>query len=321
MGNGKDVIQIRLPRNSYITSILFPFLALRQTMKFQPTICLIEQYWAEFTGLLLKTPWIPIISDVGLFQSKRMQQQHLRHFIRVKVLKKVMQKAKRIIVHWDASASDLQKHLNVPPNKICVIKVGTYLNNFSIHHKGIHILCVGKIVPFKAQHIVLQAFRDIKKKHSMSKLFLVGEIPHQNQEYYKLLLSMIETHHIKDVYFTGNVDEKELEKHYASADICVQPALDMLTGGLAVIEAFSHQKPVISAESLQRFGIVDKDRALLIQNNSAKVLAKNIELLIEKEDLRSKLAQNGYDFAKGFSWEITAEKVEKAIRNLGMETK
>jgi glycosyltransferase involved in cell wall biosynthesis len=104
----KDVIQIKLPKISLITQTLFSFLASRKINRIKPDVCLINQYWSEFSPLLIKVPWIPVIHDVGLFYSEWARLHRLKHFVRKKIVDRVTQEAKLIIVPSKLTATDLQ---------------------------------------------------------------------------------------------------------------------------------------------------------------------------------------------------------------------
>ena len=141
----EDVIQIKLPKITLATQVVFSFLASRRMNKIMPNICLVNQYWGEFSPLLLRVPWIPVIHDVGLFYSEWAREHRLKHFVRTKVLSEVTKKAKLIIVPSKLTATDLQTYLNVLPEKIKVIPEGIDLDEFKpfpIKHQGINIVCV-----------------------------------------------------------------------------------------------------------------------------------------------------------------------------------
>lgn len=315
----KDVIQIKLPKISLITQVLFSFFASRKMNKIKPDVCLINQYWAEFSPLLLKAPWIPIIHDVGLFYSRRAREHRLKHFVRTKILYKVTKKAKLMIVPSKLAATDLQTYLNVPLEKIKMIPEGidlTHFKPFSVKHQGVNVVCVGRIAPNKGQDILLRAFKLIKKKYPNSRLYLVGGVSKYQRKYYKKLEKLVKTLKKNDVVFTGYVSDEKLIEYYNLADIYVQPSIGEEGWGLTIAEAFACRKPVICADIFYRTGVADIDRTLIVKGGDPKELAKVIELLIEDEELRKKLAENGYKFAQKLSWGRMADEVLLAVNNL-----
>ena len=312
----KDVIQIKLPKITLVTQVLFSALASRRMNKIMPNVCLINQYWGEFSPLLLRVPWIPIIHDVGLFYSEWAREHRLKHFVRTKILDKVTKKAKLIIVPSKLTATDLQTYLNVPPEKIKIIPEGIDLDKFKplpIKHQGVNIVCVGRIAPNKGQDILLRAFKLIKEKHPNSKLYLVGGVSKYQKRYYKTLEKLVKTLKINDLVLTGYVSDEDLIRYYNLADVYVQPSTGEEGWGITIAEAFACKKPVVCTDIFHRTGVADVDRALIVEGGDPNKLAEAIELLIEDDELRKNLAEKGYKFAQKLSWKAMADEVLRVI--------
>ncbi len=315
----KDVIQIQLPKISLVTQALFSFLASRKMNKIKPDVCLINQYWAEFSPLLLKVPWIPIIHDVGLFYSEWAREHRLKHFVRTKILDRIAKKAKLVIVPSKLTATDLQNYLNSPSEKLKIIPEGVDLDNFRprvVKHEGINIVCVARIAPNKAQDVLLKAFKSVKERHPKVRLYLVGGVMRDQRKYYEKLERMVETLKIDDVIFTGYVSDRDLAGYYSLADIYVQPSTAEEGWGITIAEAFASKKPVVCADIFQRTGVADFDRALVVRGGDTEELKEAIELLIEDKKKRGKIAENGYDFAQKLSWRSMTNEIIQAANTL-----
>ncbi len=308
----KDVIQIKLPKFSLVTQALFSFLASRKMNKIKPDVCLINQYWAEFSPLLLKVPWIPIIHDVGLFYSEWAREHRLKHFVRTKILDRVTRKAKLVIVPSKLTADDLQNYLNAPPEKVKTIPEGVDLENFKprvVKHEGTNIVCVARIAPNKAQDVLLKAFKLVKEGHPEVKLYLVGGVLKDQRKYYEKLERIVEKLKIRDVVFTGYVSDQDLAGYYNLADIYVQPSIGEEGWGITIAEAFASKKPVICADIFCKTGVADTDRALIVRGGDTEELTKAIQLLVEDREKRRVIAENGYDFAQKLSWKKMADEI------------
>lgn len=315
----RDLMQMRLPKISLVTQTLFSFLASRKINQIKPDVCLINQYWAEFSPLLLKVPWMPIIHDVGLFYSKWARQHFLKHSVRTRILDRVTQKAKLIIVPSKLTATDLQNYLDVPAGKIKIIPEGIDLDKFSplpVKHEGINIVCVGRIAPNKGQDVLLMAFKLVKRRHPNSRLYLVGGVSKYQREYYKELRRIVESQKIDDVVFTGYVSDDDLTGYYNLADVYVQPSVGEEGWGITIVEAFACRKPVVSTPIFSRTGVVDKHRAVLVRGGDPQELAKAIEVLIMDNALRKRLADNGYRFAQKLSWKKMAHEILQVLNEL-----
>ena len=315
----EDVIQIRLPKISLVTQVLFSLLASKKMNKIKPDVCLVNQYWAEFSPLLLKVPWIPIIHDLGLFYSESAKEHRLKHFFRTRVLDRITKKAKLIIVPSKLTASDLQTYLDVPSEKVKMIPEGIDLGCFKprpTKHEGINIVCVGRIAPNKGQDILLRAFKSVKKNHPSSRLYLIGGVSKYERKYFRKLERIVETLKIDDVVFTGYVPDENLVEYYNLADIYVQPSIGEEGWGITIVEAFACRIPVICSDIFHRTGVADRNRALIVKVGDSEGLAKGIEGLIEDGGLRRKLAENGYEFVQKLSWEKMTNEVLKVVNDL-----
>ena len=272
------VLQIKLPRIPFVTQFLFSFLAARKINAIRPDICLVNQYWGEFSPLLLRIPWISIIYDVGLFTSERAKKERLKHIFRVKILRLVTRKAKTIIVPSKLTSTDLQMYLGVNRKKIRSVPIGINLEKFMkdhIPHKGVNILCVARIAPNKGLDVLLKAFKLIKRRHPNFNLYLVGGTSKAHEEYYKKLRCLVEEEKIDDVIFTGVVSEDELIKYYMLADIYVQPSIGEEGWGITVIEAFASKIPVVCTEIFKETGVADPERSLIVKPGDFKQLGSH----------------------------------------------
>ena len=315
----KDVIQIRLPKISLVTQALFSVWASIYMNKFKPDVCLVNQYWGEFSALLLKVRWVPIIHDIGLFYSKWAKKSYFKHFVRTNVLKKMAKRAELIIVPSRLTANDLQAYLKVPKEKIKIVPEGVDLNKFRpshVKHKGINLVCAGRIAPNKGHDILLLAFRAVKEKYPDSRLYLVGGVLGNQKDYYNKLKRLAKTLSLDDVVFTGYVSDEDLVRYYNLADIYAQPSVGEEGWGMSIAEAFACRKPVICSDIFYETGVADRDRALIVRVGDPEGLAEGIEALIEDGELRKKIAENGYKFAQKLSWKRMTDEILQAVKNL-----
>ena len=315
----EDVVQIKLPKIPLITQVLFSLWASTHMNKFKPDVCFVNQYWGEFSALLLKVCWIPIIHDVGLFYSKWAKRSYFKHFVRTMVLKRMAKQAELIIVPSKLTADDLRTYLKVPKERIKMVPEGVDLDKFTpspIKHEGINLVCVGRIAPNKGQDILLVAFGAVKEKYPDSRLYLVGGVLKGQRDYYNKLKRLVNTLSLDDVVFTGYISDEDLARYYNLADIYIQPSVGEEGWGMSIAEAFACRKPVICSDIFYETGVADRDRALIVKVGDSKGLAEGIEALIEDGKLRKRLAENGYKFAQNLSWKRMTDEILWAVKNL-----
>jgi glycosyltransferase involved in cell wall biosynthesis len=183
------------------------------------------------------------------------------------------------------------------------------------------LVCAGRIAPNKGQDVLLLAFKAVKEKHPDCRLYLVGGVLGGQKDYYNKLRRLAETLNLGDVVFTGYVSDEDLVRYYSLADIYVQPSVGEEGWGMGIVEAFACGKPVVCSDIFYRTGVADVDRALIVKGGDSRGLAKAIELLIEDEELRKRLAKNGYKFAQKLSWKRMADDVLQAINSLVSDKK
>lgn len=312
-----DVIQIRLPRIPFITQMLFSLFASVRINLIKPEICIINQYWAEFSPLLLRTPWVSIVHDVGLFHSEWAKRNPIKHIIRVKILNLVTKKSKIIIVPSKLTLNDLRNNLDVPVEKIRIVNEGVDLEDPAspVPHEGINILCVARIAPNKGHDHLLKAFRAIRE-HYPAKLYLVGGISKDNRRYFQSLKEYIAKSRIEDVFFTDRVSDEKLKTYYRMADIYVQPSTGEEGWGITITEAYRYRLPVVCTHIFKKTGVADEDRALIVKEGDPDQLAKAIITLIEDKSVRERISEKGYLFAKDLSWEKMSEEILHIIREV-----
>jgi 1,2-diacylglycerol 3-alpha-glucosyltransferase len=104
------------------------------------------------------------------------------------------------------------------------------------------VLYVGRLSREKRLEVLFKAAKYLKDKNI--KFVIVGMGP--AYQYYK---NIVERMNIKNVIFTGFVEEKELPKYYAASDVfCIPSTFE--TQGLVAIEAIACGKPVVAANKL-----------------------------------------------------------------------
>lgn len=120
--------------------------------------------------------------------------------------------------------------------------------------------------------------------------------------------------HQKDVLFTGFVSDKDLPLLYSAAEGFLFPTL--YEGfGIPVLEAQQCGTPVI-ASNCSALPETGGDAALYVDPKNPSSIAEAMVQLLTDEDLRQKLVQKGYENAKRFSWDESAEKLNEIIEKV-----
>lgn len=110
----------------------------------------------------------------------------------------------------------------------------------------------------------------------------------------------------KDVIFTGHISDLELKSLYSNAEALIYPSLHE-GFGLPILEAFSHDCPVITSNCSSMVEIA-RDAAILVDPLSIDSIVDGIEQL---EKRKSVILRNAKSRLKDFSWEKTASQTLK----------
>ena len=175
--------------------------------------------------------------------------------------------------------------------------------------KDFVLLQVGNIAVDKRQTDSIRALGMVSKKHPNVKLIFDGEGPKEH------LLELSKKLGVEDkVIFLHSCSDTDLAQLYAACDVFLFPS--QITWGLAVIEAMTASKPVVvSCKSGASEVIKNGENGFVIQEPYPENMALQIENLIANPDLRKKIGENAYDYARNnLSWEIYAKNMARVFK-------
>ncbi|GAB7387579.1 glycosyltransferase family 4 protein [Bacillaceae bacterium] len=184
------------------------------------------------------------------------------------------------------------------------------------------LLYVGRIVPQKGLHKVLQAFRQLElRKRRNVKLLVVGTSAFGSEEqsaYERYVKKMSEK--LKDrIVFAGYVPHDGLPDCYRLADLFVAPMRWNEPFGLVIGEAAASGLPIISS---RRGAIPEmvKDRQtglLLPAKFTSRELAQKIAFLLDHPSVRKRLGKAARErIKKTFRWESASGKLKMIYKKV-----
>ena len=144
------------------------------------------------------------------------------------------------------------------------------------------ILFLGKVIPAKGAHILLQAFNLIPSPQY--KLRLIGPVL---PEYRRHLLSLLDPEHLSLVSIDGPQPAEQVNNALQKCMFLVAPALWYENMPNSVLEALSAGKPVIASDLGSLPELVQHGRSgLLIPPGDAPALAQAMQELSNSSDLQ-----------------------------------
>ena len=178
------------------------------------------------------------------------------------------------------------------------------------------ILYVGRIVPYKGIHLLIESFKLVKHEIPNAKLVIVGK--HRIGHYSTELKKMSDD----SVIFTGYLSDEELNSLYATCDVYATASL--LEGfNLPLVEAQACGKPVVAFDIGPHPEIVkNKETGFLVPAGDVKAFANALIRLLKDKKLATEFGQSGCTGAKEkFSIERNVEAVLMVCQKLVEKSK
>lgn len=146
----------------------------------------------------------------------------------------------------------------------------------------------------------IKAFEIIRSKYYNAQLVMFGSAGKKNIPEY--------------TEFHEKPDNNELRRIYNSSDIFLYPSISE-GFGMPPLEAMACKIAVAATNvgAVPDFTIPGKT-ALVSEPGDIESMAKNIIRLIENKNERNKIAENGCNYTKQFSWEKAAEQLEDVFK-------
>jgi glycosyltransferase involved in cell wall biosynthesis len=228
----------------------------------------------------------------------------------------------RFAVLSESSKKDTVK-VGIDAEKITVIPPGTDFGRYSpardmTETPGISdrvpgppvVLHVGRLKRYKSTDHLLRASRLLKERGLKFTTVVVGDGDDRPRlQALAARLGLGET-----VLFTGLIPEDEKVGWYRRAAVLSENSVKE-GWGLIVMEANGCGTPAIVARSP---GLVDSSRdgvnGLMYDYGDVAGLAERIERLLTDEPLRRRLGQQAIDWARQWTWDAAADRMEKVVQ-------
>jgi glycosyltransferase involved in cell wall biosynthesis len=221
-----------------------------------------------------------------------------------------MQKVLKHVGQYHVAVSEftkqrLTKLLKIDPSKVVVIPNGVDFAKFNSSHAKVwgRIIYTGRIVPHKHVKLLVNAFREVKKKISTAELHIIGSGP-------GLQSVRNSASSIKDCYVYGFLPEDQMIELLRSAWLFVLPS-EREGSGLVVLEAMAAGVPFITINHPDN---ATKEfcqfKCGLMAEPHKNSIAAAITQLFGNKKLWKELNVNAVNFAKKYDWDIITNQME-----------
>ena len=173
------------------------------------------------------------------------------------------------------------------------------------------ILFCGRLVEMKCPLLLLEAFQIVATQLPCN-LLVVGDGPLRN-----VMEEKITRDKIKNVYFTGFLNQSEISKAYSASDLFVLPSTHD-TWGLVINEAMNFGLPVIASDLVGCVGdlVKDGENGFVFPANNVHKLADCIKTLINDESMRKKMGQKSKEIIESYSVKRCVDQLVYAFKSV-----
>ncbi len=191
-------------------------------------------------------------------------------------------------------------------NKPNIVKPDVITKMYKLKNDD-YFLFLGRIVPEKGIHYLIDAFNNIKTN---KKLVVAGGAS-DTDDYFIELQNKAKNN--KNIIFTGFIQGKELEELYSNAYVYILPS-DLEGMPLSLLEAMSYGNCCLTS-NIQECSTVMEDKGITFEKANIVDLAKKMQKLNDNIDLVKKYKKNAQSYIlKKYNWDDVVEKTMKAYK-------
>jgi glycosyltransferase involved in cell wall biosynthesis len=288
--------------------------------------------------LMMPKPYLVTIHDMStlLFASQSGYRNRLRHFY----LRRGLLRADRVMTVSMATCRDVEALLGIPASRIRVIynapdpifdapsapvdgevlahppEIQRVMDRYRIHYP--FLLYVGRTNPQKNIPRLVEAFAVLRGEiqdhpaYRDLRLLIIGD---EISRYPALRHAVIQSRVEDTVRFLGFVPIETLRSFYQAASAFVFPSL--YEGfGLPPLEAMACGTPVVCSYVSSLPEVVG-EAAEIVNPENVFDIARGMREVLLNDERRRIMVERGFEQARRFSWERTAQQVLDAYEEIG----
>ncbi|MHA1989277.1 MAG: glycosyltransferase family 4 protein [Promethearchaeota archaeon] len=235
------------------------------------------------------------------------------------LINKSIKNADHVIVHGYSTFNDMKiNYRNLDIKKISIIHNGINFEKFNfiennITQNRLSIIFHGRLVSRKGILYLIKSISMLTKEFPDLTLNIFGRGPLENK-----IKSLISQYDLKNnVYLRGFVPYNDLLRYIKEAEIVALPSLYEVGPFISALEAMAFKKPLVVFDiNFNREFIFDMYNGSIARAEDVNSLSEKIRLLLLDKELRIKIGQNAYKYAKKkHNWKILVNKYIKIYEN------
>ena len=211
------------------------------------------------------------------------------------------------LVISQSTKKDLQKLGFV---KVAIAQIGLDFVPTNSFNKQDLILFVGRLSPVKGPQDAIKAFKTISENFPSTKLCIIGRGNPRFTSHLKNLTTKLKLEN--KISFEGFISEKQKNSMMQKAKVVLIPSIREGWSLVATEASAAGCIPIAYNVHGLRDSVINGKTGILVEKSSEKLAKAAIDLL-GNEPKRSKIAKNGFESAKKFSWDNTYEDIKNFI--------
>ena len=178
----------------------------------------------------------------------------------------------------------------------------------TVDSQAVVFLTVRRLVDRTGVDVLIKAFSKIQLNRNVF-LVIVGSGSQINK-----LKSLARSKGIKNILFTGRVNETDLLMYYQMSDVFVLPSLSGEGFGLSLLEAMSSGLPcIVSSDGGHRGFFQDGKEGVTFETGDHDDLAESMIHLLNNIAVRKSMGEFGVETAGQFSWDQNADHLQRVL--------
>lgn len=226
-----------------------------------------------------------------------------------------------VLLDTNAHISFFVKEFKLPKEKFRRIWIGANDDNFKpienvmLSDGKFRVIFFGTYVPLQGAEYIVRAAKILESQKDIIFKF-IGKGQDRNK-----CIELSKNLELKNIEFIDMMKSEDLRTEIAKSDVVLGLFGDTPKTPLVipnkVYEALAMKKPVITADTLAIRELFDNNDMFLLKPAEPEEIAKAIVELKNKPDLKTRLAENGYNkFSKFASSNILGQEVKNIILSI-----
>jgi glycosyltransferase involved in cell wall biosynthesis len=223
----------------------------------------------------------------------------------------------------EETSAFMKKECGIPLSKTEVIPLGVNHHVFKVDEASrksirkfydipeddVVFIYVGKVIPRKGPHLLIDAGLRLFENHKHFKLFFLGD--GESDYIHEMQERINKTGFTRHVIWHKGVENRELFKFYSAADVGVWPLQETIT----TLEASSCGLPIIIKNSLSLRDRISHGNGLEYRAGDTGDLARCMKKLLLNKALRKGMGKRGRELIEQrMSWGLTAKRYVEVYR-------